>query len=596
MVKATMHPTRTHGLMKIMFRIIMISVLIVLALAGMVYAEQPINQIVKAQGYFSTSALMPGSSFKIAVVLDIKEGYHIGAAVETAGWPSKLKLSGPKYLTFDPPKYPKETLRADSFSDGEKIPVYEGKITIFVDGKVSKKAVPGKCSITATFAYQGCSETECLMPQEVVVTLNTKIAKPGEHPKAINDDIFGAKTEKTTEKEATSLFKSGILIGLAGIFGLGFLLSLTPCVYPMIPITIGFFGAQTEKKTGRLVFLAGLYVLGLAVTYSMLGVVAAMTGGILGSALQNPYVPLGLAIVLVALALSMFGVYEFRVPAFIAGRSQGKQGPLGALLMGLLFGVAAAPCVGPVTVGISLQIAKSGNPYLGFLTFFVLALGIGTPLFFLAIFSGAINRIPRAGMWMVSIKKVFGFLLLGAAIYYAAPMIGMISKRAADLALPVFIAISGIYFGFFEKSLGRRLIIRLAIGIGIILLGAWMAWPTAAPMEFETYSANAIARATKQNNPVLIDFSATFCLACNELEHKTFTDKQIKAEGERFVRLKAILDMDKTPKIEALRKHYKVSGSPTLVFLDSSGNEVKEARTIGYVNARTLIKKMRMVK
>ena len=584
---------------------------LMLLLAASAAAAQQNGPIVTGRGYLSENGLRPGSGFKLAVVLNIRKGFHIGAAVPRADWPAKLEVHSSPDITFDLPKYPTGTMKPFAFSGGEKIPVYEGRITIFVGGRVAKDAAPGRREITARLAYQACDEHQCFAPSQITVSLPARVVSPGERVSETNPEVFGPRPASAvgTAKPASgsagveSAFGKGELFGFISLFGLGLLLSFSPCVYPMAPITIGYFAAQTERRTARLMLLAGFYILGMALTYSVLGAAAALTGGIFGSALQNPYVPIGIAIVLIALALGMFGLYEFRVPASIAAKSQGRRGAIGALSMGLLFGVVAAPCVGPVVVGLLVLIAKSGNPIFGFFAFFVLALGLGTPFFFLATFSGAINRLPQAGAWMLSVRKVAGLLLIGAAIYYLVPFIrAHVSERAADLALPTLIMLSGIYLGWLETSLRKLPKIRIArplAGLAIVALGAlfaFMPMHRRAPMKFEPYTEAAVARAASAGKPVMIDFSAEWCQACKELDRRTFPDPKVKAEGERFVRLRADETHADSPKIKAREKKYAILGLPTIVFLDGSGREVESARVVGFIEPDKLVEKMRAVR
>lgn len=574
-------------------KIALLVLLLLLLSTAAVFGQKSDRPTVELQALLSTDGLRPGATFSLAVVLDIKDGFHINSAAPDALFPTKLKLRSTPDINFNAPRFPNESRKAFDFSDGKKLPVYDGKVTVFIEGRVAKDAKPGEREIVAELSYQSCNDRECFMPEIVSTAVTSKVVAPGESISDIHPAVF----------DASLPFRHGMLLGLLGLFGLGFLLSLTPCVYPMIPVTIGYFGMQSGRKTGSLMFLAALYVLGIAITYSTLGVVAALTGGMFGSALQNPYVPLIIAAVLVALALSMFGLYEFRVPSSIAAKSQGKQGALGALLMGLLFGIVAAPCVGPVTVGMLLPVAKSGSPMLGFLTFFIFSLGMGVPLFVLATFSGAITKLPQAGMWMVSVKKVFGLLLIGAAIYYVTPLIRThLSDALADRALPLFIMLSGLYIGWLESSLRKMPKMKHArklVGVTLVLVGAVMINPAQqqmTPMTFEPYSDAAVAQATVDGRPVMIDFTAEWCAYCKKLEHQTFPDTDVRAEGERFVRLQADQTERKSADTIARQKKYDVSGLPTIVFLDSSGTEVKYARIVGFVKPKELIEKMRKVK
>ena len=204
----------------------------------------------------------------------------------------------------------------------------------------------------------------------------------------------------------------------------GLALNLTPCVYPLIPITVSYFANQSTGKISRSFVLALFYVLGMALTYSILGVVAAITGSLLGSALQNPLVLIFIALVFFALSFSMFGLYEIRVPqslASVGGKS--RQGIFGALFMGLTVGIIAAPCIGPFVVSLLIFVGEQGNPFLGFWLFFTLALGLGVPFLILGTFSSMISSMPQSGVWMVWVRKLFGVILIGMAVYFLETLI-----------------------------------------------------------------------------------------------------------------------------------------------------------------------------
>lgn len=562
-------------------------------------------KIAKAQAYLSVDKLKPGDSFKMAVVVDIKQGFHINSATTKEGIPSKLTIKPPKGITFSSPDYPKPVMLSLKFAGNKKIPVYQRKLTIFVDGKVDKNAKAGSVKIPGTFSYQACNDNQCFAPAEVSISVSSKIVSKNASVKAVHPEIFGTTTANLVvspgAKNVGSMFDKGLLVGFLSIFALGLLLSFTPCVYPMIPVTIGYFGMQAGQKTKRVMFLAGLYVFGLAVTYSTLGVIAAMSGKMLGSALQNPIVPIGIAVVLVGLALSMFGLYEFRVPSFISANSQGKTGAVGALFMGLLFGIVAAPCVGPVTMGLLLYVAKVGKPIFGFLAFFALALGLGLPFFFLATFSGSIGKLPQAGMWMESVKKIFGLMLIGAAIYYLMPLLkSHLSTATSDMMLPTFVALSGLYIGWVEKGLRKLPKIKHArklVGVTLVAVGIFTMQPSTSvkPMTFQPYSDDAISKAAADGKPVMIDFGAEWCQSCKELKAKTFPAASVKAEGGRFVLLEADQTEASSANVKAREKKYNVIGLPTIIFIDSSGNEVKDARISGFVTPNVLAAKMKMV-
>src|SRR5262249_42619529 len=248
--------------------------------------------------------------------------------------------------------------------------------------------------------------------------------------KPINAEVFAkaaAQPDSSTEAPSVSaglveyqgsskgerLFAGSLVSILIGVFFAGLLLNTTPCVYPIIPVTIGFFvnqGASEGKpKITKTFLMATMYVLGMALTYSLLGVFAAKSGGLFGAALQNPIVLIALAAIMVALSLSMFGVYEFRLPEALnrlaTSSTRSTSGMLGAFVMGLTMGIVAAPCIGPFVLALLVEVGTKGSAAYGFMLFFVLALGLGLPYLVLGTFSGALKTLPRSGLWMVTVRK-----------------------------------------------------------------------------------------------------------------------------------------------------------------------------------------------
>ncbi len=246
----------------------------------------------------------------------------------------------------------------------------------------------------------------CLPPSSVIDTFSIQIVSSQSVSSEINQDEFKkidlsyadipSKTKMTKESDnsiSNLLENNGLFLGLLFVFIGGLALNLTPCVYPLIPITIGYFGGQSEGKTTRLFGMGLLFVVGMAVTYSVIGVVTALSGAVFGSLLQNPIVIIIIALIFLILSLSMFGLYEFQLPnSWVAKAGGAKGGFYGAFFMGLTMGIVAAPCIGPFVLGLVTYVAAKADPYLGFLMFFVLALGLGFPYLLLAIFSGKIKK------------------------------------------------------------------------------------------------------------------------------------------------------------------------------------------------------------
>ena len=390
---------------------------------------------------------------------------------------------------------------------------------------------------------------------------------------------------------------------LLGIFAGGLALNLTPCVYPMIPITVSFFGGRSAgDKPGQLgLVLHGLcYLLGLALTNSTLGVVAALTGGLMGSLLQSPLVLALVAGVLVLFATSLFGFWELRLPggmSQMAGKSY--TGYFGRFFMGLTLGIVAAPCIGPFVLGLLTWVAGMGNPWFGFLIFFVLSLGLGLPRFVLALFSGQLQRLPRAGGWMLWVRKLMGWVLVGMAIHFLRPVLPDFLK----ILLPVTVALTaGLHLGWFDKNEANfRAFSWLKALTGTACLVMATLWITSAVMQgpgivWHPYSEQILREAKTQGKPLIIDFYADWCTPCRELEEVTFHQPDVVGlAGKNFTMVKVDVTKGGNPYHEELLKNYGVKGVPTLVFIDAEGQERTDLRLVDYLPAEQFLQRMRSI-
>jgi thioredoxin:protein disulfide reductase len=365
-----------------------------------------------------------------------------------------------------------------------------------------------------------------------------------------------------------------------GSFGYGFLTSLTPCVYPMIPITLGIFGARgKDVNRGRALMLATAYVVGMGFTYATLGVIVAKLGAQFGTILNNPFVVIPIVLLFAALAASMFGAFELNLPAAWQARLNqvGGQGYRGAFAMGMVGGLVAAPCTGPFLLSLLAFAAKGGNGLGGGSLLFVYALGMGVLFWLLAAFA---MSLPKSGRWMEWVKSAGGVLLLLGGIYFLTPLLPFMRQLAipqgwflgAALAvIAVGLALGAIHLSF-HAPLGEKL--RKGVGIALVIAGAFAAWSYKLTpkhkLPYLTDEAAAFAKARAEHKGVMVDFAATWCLPCRELE-LTFGDDDIYGKiTDNFVPLK--FDVSDDDDISAERRsRYNAGTLPAVVFLSSTG-------------------------
>ncbi|MBI3088149.1 MAG: thioredoxin fold domain-containing protein [Candidatus Omnitrophica bacterium] len=384
-----------------------------------------------------------------------------------------------------------------------------------------------------------------------------------------------------TETITASRFLFAFLGGLA--------LNLTPCVYPLIPITISFFAGQAQQRVGRTAALAACYVLGLAITYSTLGLITSLTGGMLGAALQQPWILILTALVMAGLGLSLCGLFEFRVPAVFTSRlGTARTGVIGALIMGLTVGIVAAPCIGPFVLGMLLYVGQLGRPLVGFWLFFALALGLGLPYLFLGIFAGQLHRLPRSGAWLTWVKQLLGCVLFGVALYLVFPLIPDAVSRWAIVALLLG---CGLYLGWVSRATlqGGWLWARRAVGV-LLVLSAFSVRPSAAvspsPIAWMPYTESALNGA--DGKPVLVDVYADWCIPCHEMDATTYRDPHVVEHAQAFAMVKFDAT-DVSAAEEAFIERYQVFGVPTLLAFDAHGRERRDLRRDGYVSAEELL-------
>jgi thiol:disulfide interchange protein DsbD len=500
--------------------------------------------------------------------------------------------------------YPPFKIFKFAFADDE-LAVYEGEAPIFLTVDVSDALSPGSYAVEGKLRVQACDDQTCLPPSNIPVSFSITV---GEATVASTDGSYfdGAAAssdggfitfDQAGEQNAIAqlINESGLMWTLITIFFIGLALNLTPCVYPMLTVTVSIFGNQTDTNILRVFSKALVYVLGIATMYSVLGVLAALSGGLFGSVLQSPWVLFAIGVMLFALALSSFGLYEITLPYWLTSKLGGTQstGFIGVYLSGLVVGVFAAPCIGPPVIALLAFVGAKGDVVFGFWSFFILSLGLGLPYLILGTFSGLLTKLPKSGLWMVWVKKLFGVVLVGVAAFY----IGLAFFPAYTAwAIPVTLLLGGVYLGFLEGS-GRAQkgfrAFKMALGVVAVAGGVYMSNVLLKPgVEWMPFTQEAFDAAKADGKPIVLDFYADWCIPCLELDRSTFTDEAVIETLEPHARFKVDLTNFDSPESEALRLQFDVAGVPTIIFLDETGQERTTARVVGFLGPEDFLSRM----
>ena len=539
---------------------------------------------------FQFSAAKSENQENVIVNWSIAEGYYL--------YQEKIsvKLNQEEASSFDVPTF---SISPEDYNDP-----YFGLMKIFkkpVQAIFKASHPPLKAEDVVEIAYQGCTSGFCYPPEvKEIKVADLPIAQVANTEKTSEKSTaLSAQPKAEQDRLAESLFNSKYAV--FGFFLLGLGLAFTPCVLPMLPLLSAIVIGQNQRPNmWRAFALSFVYVQGMALTYTLLGLIVAAIGLPFQVALQHPYVMIGLSIIFVLLALSMFGVFTLQLPSSLQTKlsllsQQQKAGAFGGVfLMGMIAGLVASPCTSAPLSGALLYVAQSGDLFTGALTLYLLALGMGVPLILITLFGNKI--LPKSGMWMETVKKLFGFVMLALPVF-------LISRILPDEWTPRLWAMLGtaffIWFAFQMPKNGTgwvfRILFLVAAMISVKPLQAWVWGENSIPsavenkavshIEFkQVKSEDELQQALAENNKplVMLDLYADWCVACKEFEKETFSDPSVqKAFGDML-----LLQVDMTKNSEenrALMTKYKVLGLPTILFFNQNGKEIEGSRVNGFM-------------
>ena len=568
--------------------------------------EKALVEKLSAKGYLSLDKVQPGSQFQIAVVVEIAEGWHINANPAGEGLiGTEVLLPDAPTVAFGEVVYPRGDV-LDIASIGVA-PVYHDTITIGIQAELLQNAPIQPMTLALQLQYQACNDEQCLLPETLPVTIPLDVVGIEDTVQQINEAtfaniVFGAPPNTGGDEGNLARALSGGKVWLAFllVFAGGILTSLTPCVYPLIPITVSIFGANESAGLLKSFLLSVIYVLGIVVTYSILGVAVASTGAVFGQIMANSWVVGFISLILVSLGLSMLGVFEIRVPYAVQNRlnTVGGAGFAGAFAMGTVAGVIAAPCTGPALAVVLTYIATTGSLFLGFWMMFTYALGMGLLFIGIGTFSGLLSALPRSGRWMYVLENIFGIAIITMALYFLkdvfAPLQDFLENSLPFFAVAGSLVITGLWLGKLTQrfsGIPRLTQLRKACGILLAVLGAYMIvggiqQPAGPQLNWVYDETEGIEIAKQEDKFIMLDFYASWCAACKELDHWTYADPVVAAKLADYVNVK--LDFSRSSQTtKALTEKYQIPGLPVVIFMDAQGNILK--RITGFVDAEKML-------
>ncbi len=587
-------------------------VILMLLLSPLAYADGLFDRLSSVGASKQPTFLPPDQAFQVTLAnrdahtllasFNITPGYYL--------YRDRISFKSlDQQAKLEQPLFPHGEMKQDP--NFGMIEVFHHSFQVSVGVQSTKPAQP----YSVVVEYQGCSENGlCYPPIEKTIVIDpTATAAP-----VMSAAPQVAAPATSDNSKIAQLFKSGnFWLIITFFFGAGLLLAFTPCVFPMIPILSGIIVGRGHHITKMHAFILSLsYVLGMAVTYAAAGVAAGFSGELISNAMQTPWVLGSFAAVFVLLSLSMFGFYELQLPTALQSKLADTSNRLhgghlsGVFLMGALSAVIMGPCVAAPLAGALLYISQTHDALLGGVALFMLALGMGAPLLLIGTSAGVL--LPKAGAWMDAVKRFFGVMLLGLAIWIIQPLLPI---GAQMMLWALLLILSAAYLRVLDalpKYASGWLKLRKGLGLLMLLLGvayligalsgardilkplgsfskvdavagSSVEWTRVKDLnDFKTRLASA------QGKIVVLDFYADWCVSCKEMERYTFSDAAVKAKLANAILLQA----DVTANSEAdknLLKEYGLFGPPATLFFNAEGTEVQDGRVVGYQEAQRFL-------
>lgn len=541
-----------------------------------------------------------GGTVSATLHVSVPDGYYLYADR------MNIEVVSPRGIRLRNVKWPEPVQKHDPHFD-KFLPTYPEPLEVSLELEAAGE-VAGD-TLLLRVEYMGCSPTLCYPPQAAEVQSELELAPPvTPAPLPVRDEPAQAPRSETTGWFDVGLVleRRGLVALLLILFLSGVALDFVACIYPMIPVTIAAIGAKENRSPFIGFTLSLAYVAGIVLTFAVLGVIVSLAGRAMGLTFVNPWVAGVLAAILIAMGLSMLGLYEIRPPNSLLQKAQLKRrGYLGAFMLGLVGGIIATPCGTPVLVGLAGFAATTRQPALGALLFGSFGFGIGSLFLVIGTSWGALNLLPKAGQWMENVKKVFGVLMFAVALWVLSPVVPREYLRWAWTfgALALGILVGGL--AALPPGAGPAAQLRKGVGLTFFAVGLAMlliqlgifSWhgeqsgqlmsprdaDTTSGVLWQNLGTDVPSVVETPGEPALVYFTADWCPACHELKAKTFSDRAVTALARRFRTILFDGTHQTSPAVKEVERRYDVVAYPTILFFDRQGQLMRDMTVIGFV-------------